>query len=105
MNTKLITNQIRVFLDEVDAGNTNATEEELTELFETFGAIANPKEMLSKCQVATLLEVSPKTVDYYLDQGYLPKGVKWKPGVTEVFWNKKDVLKFKKERDSKKKKN
>jgi hypothetical protein len=51
------------------------------------------------------LEVSPKTIDYYLDQGYLPKGVKWKPGVTEVFWNKKDVLKFKKERDSKKKKN
>jgi hypothetical protein len=47
--------------------------------------------------------VNHKTVDYYVRKGYIPKG-RQEVGFKEIFWYKKDVLKFKEEKDEKRKK-
>jgi hypothetical protein len=48
--------------------------------------------------------VNHKTVDYYVRKGYIPHG-RQEVGFKEIFWYKKDILKFKEIKDSKKKKN
>jgi hypothetical protein len=47
--------------------------------------------------------VNHKTVAYYVRKGYIPKG-RQEVGFKEIFWYKKDVLKFKEEKEIKKKK-
>lgn len=98
MNFKFIADTLRSFADNIDAGNTNVTEAELLELCEMVGALANPEDKLSKYQVAKLLGVNHKTVDYYVQKGYIPKG-RQEVGFKEIFWYKKDILKYKAEKD------
>ena len=42
-------------------------------------------------------------LDYYVRKRYIPHG-RQEIGFKEIFWYKKDILKYKEERDSKKKK-
>ena len=48
MTTKLITQLLRNLADNIDAGNTNATEEELLEMCGYLGFITDPEGKLSK---------------------------------------------------------
>lgn len=103
MRFKILSLLLRQIADNIDAGNSNITEEEMSEICELISNSSNPIEKISKYQTAELLGVNYKTVDYYIRKGYIPHG-KQEIGFKEIFWYKKDILKFKEQRDSKKKK-
>ena len=84
MTFKIIAQILRTFADNLDAGNTNATEDELIEICDQLGYIMNPETKLSKYQAAELLDVNHKTFDYYVTKGYIPKG-KDQQGFKEKF--------------------
>lgn len=91
---KLIAQQLRMFADSIDAGNTNATEEELLEMCNYLGFITDPEGKLSKYQAVRFLGISRATFDNYITRGLLPKGME-QQGFKEKFWYKRDLLKFK----------
>lgn len=91
---KLIAQQLRMFADSIDAGNTNATEEELLEMCNYLGFITDPEGKLSKYQAIRFLGISRATFDNYITRGLLPKGME-QQGFKEKFWYKRDLLKFK----------
>lgn len=103
MEFKILTHLLRDLADNIDAGNSNITEAEMLEICEIISNSSNPDEKISKYQTADLLGVSHKTVDYYVRKGYIPHG-RQEIGFKEIFWYKKDILKYKEQRDSKKKK-
>lgn len=102
MEFKTLSHLFRNLADNIDAGNTNITENEMIEICELISNSSNPEEKLSKYQTADLLGVNHKTVDYYVRKGYITKG-RQEVGFKEVFWYKKDILKFKEEKDEKRK--
>ena len=83
-----------MFADSIDAGNTNATEEELLEMCNYLGFITDPEGKLSKYQAIRFLGISRATFDNYITRGLLPKGME-QQGFKEKFWYKRDLLKFK----------
>lgn len=101
MKFKILAQLLRGLADNIDAGNSNISEEEMLEICELISQSSNPDEKISKYKVADMLSVSCKTVDYYIKKGYIPHG-RQEVGFKEIFWYKKDVLKFKETRDSKK---
>lgn len=103
MRFVILASLLRSIADNIDAGNSNITEDEMLEICEMISNSSNPEEKISKYQTADLLGVNHKTVDYYIRKGYIPKG-RQEVGFKEIFWYKKDILKYKEERDSKKKK-
>ena len=88
-----------MFADNIDAGNTNATEEELLEMCNYLGFITDPEGKLSKYQAIRFLGISRATFDNYIAKGLIPKGME-QQGFKEKFWYKKDLLKFKEARDN-----
>ena len=103
MKFAILASLLRSVADNIDAGNSNITEEEMLEICEMIGNSSNPEEKISKYQTAELLGVNHKTIDYYVKKGYIPRG-RQEVGFKEIFWYKKDVLKFKEEKETKKKK-
>lgn len=81
---KLIAQQLRMFADSIDAGNTNATEEELLEMCNYLGFITDPEGKLSKYQAVRFLGISRATFDNYITRGLLPKGME-QQGFKEKF--------------------
>ena len=104
MKFKILAHILRDLADKIDAGNTNITESEMMEICELIRNSSNPLEKISKYQTADLLGVNYKTVDYYVKKGYIPRG-RQEIGFKEIFWYKKDILKFKEVKDQKKTKN
>lgn len=102
MTSKIITQLLRNLADNIDAGNTNASEEELLEMCDYLGFISNPEGKLSKYQAIKFLDISRATFDNYVNKGLVPKGME-QQGFKEKFWYKKDLVKLKEELDSKKK--
>lgn len=98
MFNKTIAGILRTFADNIDSGNTNATEDELIDLCDQLGFIMNPESKLSKYQAAKLLDVNHKTFDYYVSKGYIPKG-RDQQGFKEKYWYRRDIIKYKEERD------
>ena len=96
---KLIAKLLRTFADNVESGNTNATEDELIEVCDWLSFIINPESKVSKYQAAKALGISTKTFDYYVAKGDIPKP-RSQQGFKEVFWYKRDIIKFKEERDA-----
>ena len=103
MKIAILASLLRSIADNLDAGNSNITEDEMMELCEMIGNASNPEEKISKYQTADLLGVNHKTIDYYVRKGYIPHG-RQEIGFKEIFWYKKDILKFKEIKDSKRRK-
>lgn len=93
MKTNFIANELRKFADNLDAGNTNASEDELVELCDTLSFIMNPESKLSKYQAIKFLGISRATFDNYVQKGLIPKGME-QQGFKEKFWYKRDLVKF-----------
>lgn len=87
LNSILIQN-FEIIIDKLKDGSCYASPKELEELLELTSIYANNK--LSKYQSAKYLNVSMKTFDNYIKEGFIPKGRK-EPGWKELSWNKKDL--------------
>lgn len=79
------------YIDDIDSGNSNITEEEGEEIIETLSKISDPK--LSKYQACQYLNCSRATFDNLVREGKLPKGNK-QAGFKEKYWKKTDILKY-----------
>lgn len=71
---RLIKKYLLQMVDDIDAGNTNITEEEAIQLAATLKEYTDKTKRLSKYQACQYLNVSRATFDNYIKEGLLPKG-------------------------------
>lgn len=90
---KLIKTYLVKIIDDIDAGNTNISEEEAVELLDTLKRLTDKEERVSKYKACEYLNVSRATFDKYIREGKLPKGTK-EAGFKELSWSKKDLDEF-----------
>lgn len=84
---------LRKIDQDIDAGNSNLTEEETLEVVEILKEYTRRDKPMSKYQAYTYLNISRATFDNLVSEGKLPKGVKV-AGFKELFWYKKDLDKY-----------
>lgn len=84
---------------DIDAGNSNLTEEEELQVVEILKAYTRKDKPMSKYQAYTYLNMSRANFDLYVQDGKLPKGVKVE-GFKELFWYKRDLDAYLKLKDS-----
>ena len=81
---------LRKIDQDIDAGNSNLTEEEALEVVEILKEYTRKDKPMSKYQAYTYLNISRATFDNLVSEGKLPKGVKV-VGFKELFWYKRDL--------------
>ena len=87
----LVKKELERILVNIDAGNSNISEEEGLEILDILSRVSDEK--LSKYQVMKLLNCSRSSFDELVRRGDFPKGKK-QQGFKELFWYKKDILKY-----------
>lgn len=80
-------------VDDIDAGNSNLTEEESIELVNRLKELTDRQKRLSKYEACKYLNVSRATFDNYVREGKLPRGTK-EAGFKELSWTIKELDKF-----------
>lgn len=80
-------------LDNIDCGNSNASDEQCDEIIEIINKVTNTKNKLSKYQACKYLNISRATFDNYVRAGKIPKGEK-EQGFKELFWTKESLDKI-----------
>lgn len=80
-------------VDDIDAGNSNITEEEAVELVDTLKELTDRQKRLSKYEACKYLNMSRATFDNYVREGKLPKGTK-EAGFKELSWTRKELDEF-----------
>lgn len=78
-------------LDDIDAGNSNITEEEGKEIISMLSEIADNR--MSKYQACQYLNVSRATFDNLVRDGFLPEG-RHQAGFKEKYWRRSDIMKY-----------
>ena len=90
---KIIRNLLLKIVDNIDAGNSNITENEAIELAKVLQSYTDKTIKMSKYQACQYLNVSRATFDNYVREGNLPRGKK-EAGFKELFWIQKDLDEF-----------
>lgn len=92
---RVIRSLLAKIVDDIDAGNSNITENEAMELAKVLQSYTDKTIKMSKYQACQYLNVSRATFDNYVREGSLPRGKK-EAGFKELFWTQKDLDEFKK---------
>lgn len=87
---KVIKELLLKIVDDIDAGNSNITNEEALELANTISVLANKDRRMSKYAACQYLNVSRATFDNYVREGKLPKE-KHDIGFKELSWSRRDL--------------
>lgn len=90
---KVIRNLLLKIVNDIDAGNSHASEEEEMKILEFISEFTNKQEKLSKYQAYHYLNISRASFDNYVKEGKIPPGRK-QQGFTPKFWYKKDLDKY-----------
>lgn len=90
---KVIKSLLLKVVNDIDAGNTNASEEELVEVAKLINKLIYKPEDMSKYSACQYLNISRATFDNYIREGKLPKG-KHIIGFKELRWEKKELDKY-----------
>lgn len=93
MLKSIIRSLLQKFIDDLDTGNTNITEDQQVKIISILSDIANPDQRMSKIQACDYLGVSRATFDNYVRDGFIPKGTK-QEGFKELYWSKIDLDMF-----------
>lgn len=88
---KIIRNLLDKIVTDIDAGNSNITEDEGKQIVDLLSSINEPR--LSKYQACEYLNVSRATFDNLVRKGKLPHGSR-QIGFKEKFWKKSEILKY-----------
>lgn len=80
-------------IDDIDAGNTDISEEEALKIAKTLKTMTRKDVPMSKYQAYTYLNISRATFDNLVREGKIPRGKKI-PGFKELVWQKKDLKKL-----------
>ena len=87
---KVIRGLLLKIVDNIDAGNSNLTEDEALQDISYLKELTNKEKRLSKCEAYRYLNISRATFDNYVREGKLPKGQK-QAGFKELSWSYKDL--------------
>lgn len=87
----VIRNLLEKILLDIDAGNSNITEEEGKKIINTLSEITDNR--MSKYQACQYLNVSRATFDNLIRDGLLPEG-KRQAGFKEKYWRRTDIMKY-----------
>lgn len=90
---KVIRNLLVKIINDIDAGNSNITENETIELTKVLQSYTDKTVKMSKYQACQYLNISRATFDNYVRAGKLPRG-KHEVGFKELSWDKKDLDSF-----------
>mgnify|MGYP007038269427 CR=1 FL=1 len=82
-------------IDDIDAGNSNADEEELIQIARFLNKTVRKDKPMNKYQAYTYLGMSRASFDNKVREGLIPKGRK-EAGSRELKWYKKDLPRPKK---------
>lgn len=87
---KLLRQVLANIIDDIDAGNSNITEEECNDVIESLSILNKGIKRISKREACDrILKCSSATFDNYLKLGLIPKGQKTL-GFKELSWCEKD---------------
>lgn len=92
---KIIRDLLLKMVNEIDCGNSNASEEELLQLAKVLQSTMDKTVKMSKYQACRYLNMSRASFDNYVREGKIPRGKK-EAGFTEKFWIQKDLDEFRK---------
>lgn len=95
---------LQKILNDIDAGNSNITEDEAMEIVKVIKSYTGKTQKLSKYQACQKLNVSRATFDNLVREGVIPRGQKV-IGFKELFWVEKDLDEIIKSRSNGNKKN
>ena len=93
---KLIRNQLLKIVEDIDAGNSNLTEEEEIEVAKILKKFTTKDKPMSKYEAYTYLGISRAKFDNLVREGKLPQGKK-QQGFKELSWTKKELDKYTKQ--------
>lgn len=89
---KVLKKELQHSIENIDAGNSEITEEELVELVKLLATINKGEERISKTIACEkILHCSPSTFDNYVREGIIPPGRKV-AGFKELLWNESDFI-------------
>lgn len=91
---KVIRNLLVKIINDIDADNSNITENEAMELTKVLQSYTDKTVKMSKYQACQYLNVSRATFDNYIREGKLSRGKK-EAGFKELFYTQKDLDAFK----------
>ena len=87
---KVIKEELLKIVDNIDAGNSNISEEECNSIISTLKAFTEKDTPMSKYQAFNYLHISRATFDNLVREGKIPQGKK-QQGFNELQWFKKDL--------------
>ena len=87
---KVIKEELLKIVDNIDAGNSNISEEEGVMLINTLKSFTEKDIPMSKYQAFNYLHISRATFDNLVREGKIPQGKK-QQGFNELQWFKKDL--------------
>ena len=90
---QIIRNLLLKIVDNIDAGNSNLTQEESIKVIKALRSFTEKDIVLSKYQACQYLHISRASFDNYVRSGKLPQGRK-QAGFKELSWPKKDLDEF-----------
>lgn len=101
---KIIREILSKMINDIDAGNSNITDNDAMELTKILKSYTDKTQKMSKYQAYRYLNVSRATFDNYVREGLLPRGSR-EAGFKELFWTQKDLDNFIKSRRNANRKN
>lgn len=87
----IIRKLLEKIINDIDAGNSNITEEEGQQIVAMLSGITDNR--MSKYQACQYLNISRATFDNLVRDGFLPEG-KHQAGFKEKYWRRTDILKY-----------
>lgn len=90
---QIIRKLLLCIVDDIDSGNSNASEEEQIKIIKSLQRYTRKDNQWTKYQAYTFLNISRATFDRYVRDGKLPAG-KSKPGSKELYWSEREIRKL-----------
>lgn len=90
---KIIRNLLENIIQDIDAGNSNISENDAIEIVKALSEYIRKDKGISKYSACEYLNISRATFDNYVREGKISKG-KHEIGFKELRWYKKDLDKF-----------
>lgn len=86
----VIKEQLLKIIENIDAGNSNISEEDAINTLKYIRELTDQDKRLSKYQACQYLNISRSSFDNYVREGKLPKGKK-EAGFKELYWSKREL--------------
>lgn len=88
----IIKNLLLNIIDNIDAGNSNITEQEAIELIDVIKKYTDTTQYYNRTQAAKYLHCSIQSFDLYRKESKIPEGIKQAGGVRQ--WTKQQLDDF-----------